>query len=155
MNQNIKPYEHQNFLHGNPVTREKTTEASLCSKFTLPDSTLAGATTPYNLLEENTDSFYTILLPGTNRKGLQPLQAYWVGPSTTLPPCKNRKGKTQRERLKTDSVQALLTTVNVTVSKWETHFDWQTPQPKERLRRLKQDSIKQTKNKAKKANKSD
>ena len=32
----IKPYEHQNFLRGNPVTGEKTTEASLSSKFTLP-----------------------------------------------------------------------------------------------------------------------
>ena len=50
MNQNIKPYEHLNFLRGNPVTGEKTTEASLSSKFTLLDSTLAGATTPYNLL---------------------------------------------------------------------------------------------------------
>ena len=39
------------FLRGNPVTGEKTTEASLTSKFTLPDSTLAGATTPYNLLD--------------------------------------------------------------------------------------------------------
>ena len=86
MNQNIKPYEHYNFLRGNPVTGEKTIEASLTSKFTLPDSTLAGATTPYNLLEQNTNSFYTILLPGTNWKGLQPLQAYYVGPSTTLPP---------------------------------------------------------------------
>ena len=62
-------------LRGNPVTREKTTEASLTSKFTSPDSTLAGE--PLTIyLKENTDSCYTILLPGTNRKGLQPLQAY-------------------------------------------------------------------------------
>ena len=38
-------------LHGNPVTREKTMEASLTSKFTSLDSTLARATTPYNLLK--------------------------------------------------------------------------------------------------------
>ena len=68
-------------------------------------------------LKENTDSCFTILLPGTNRKGHQPLQAYWVGPSTTLPPCNDKwEGKTQGERLKTDSVQALQTTINVTVS---------------------------------------
>ena len=28
----IKPYEHKNFLRGNPVTGEKTTETSLSSK---------------------------------------------------------------------------------------------------------------------------
>ena len=86
------------------MTGEKTTEASLTPKFTLPVSTLAGATTPYNLLEENTDSFNTILLPGTNRKGLQPLQAYYVGPSTTLPPCndKNRKDKRKTQDSVTD-----------------------------------------------------
>ena len=38
-------------LCGNPMTGEKTTEASPTSKFTSPDSTLAGATTPYNLLK--------------------------------------------------------------------------------------------------------
>ena len=38
-------------LRGNPVIGEKTTEASLTSKFTSPDSTLPGATTPYNLLK--------------------------------------------------------------------------------------------------------
>ena len=69
-------------LRGNPVTGEK---------FTLPDSTLAGATTPYNLLNQlaarrRTMTPFIQLLPGTNRKGLQPLQAYYVGPSTTLPP---------------------------------------------------------------------
>ena len=85
------------FLRGNPVTGEKTTKASLTSKFTLPDSTLAGATTPYNLLKgENKLPLYN-WLPGTNRKGLQPLQAYWVGHSTTLPPCKD---KIEKERLK-------------------------------------------------------
>ena len=36
------------------------------------------------------------LLPDTNRKGLQPLQAYYVGPSTTLPPCNDKwERKTQ------------------------------------------------------------
>ena len=33
---NIKPHGHQDFLRGNPVTGEKTTEASLTSEFTLP-----------------------------------------------------------------------------------------------------------------------
>ena len=60
-------------LHGNPVTGEKTTEASLTSKFTSPDSTLAGATTPYNLLKGEHKLRYYNLLPGTNRKGLQAL----------------------------------------------------------------------------------
>ena len=41
------------FLRGNPMTGEKTTEASLTSSFTLPDSTLVGATTPYNLLYQS------------------------------------------------------------------------------------------------------
>ena len=59
---------------------------------------------------------YYNLLPDTNRKGLQPLQAYNVGPSTTLPPY-NDKIERRRERLKTNSVQALPTTVNMTVSK--------------------------------------
>ena len=124
----------QEFLRGNPVTGEKTKEASLTPKFTLLVSTLAEATTPYNLLYQSnagkrTKTLFIQLLVGTNRKGLQPLQAYSVGPSTTLPPC-NDKIERRRERLKTDSVQALLTTVNMTVSKWETHFDWQTPQDK-------------------------
>ena len=50
----MKNINHMNtkVLRGNPVTGDKTTEASLTSKFTLPDSTLAGATTPYNLLKE-------------------------------------------------------------------------------------------------------
>ena len=50
----MKSINHKNtrFLHGNPVTGEKTTKASLTSKFTFPDSTPAGATTPYNLLDE-------------------------------------------------------------------------------------------------------
>ena len=91
----------------------KTTEASLTSKITLPDSTLAGATTPYNLLYQpaagrKTRTLFIQLLPDTNRKGLQPLQAYYVGPSTTLPPCKDKIEK-KRERPNTDSVQALLT----------------------------------------------
>ena len=49
----MKSINHKNtrFLRENPVTGEKTTEASLTSKFTLPDSTLAGAPTPYNLLD--------------------------------------------------------------------------------------------------------
>ena len=49
----MKNINHRNtrFLCGNPVTGEKTTEASLTSKFTLPDSTLVGAPTPYNLLD--------------------------------------------------------------------------------------------------------
>jgi len=38
-------------LRGNPMIGEKTMEASLTSNFALPDSTLAGATTLYNLLE--------------------------------------------------------------------------------------------------------
>ena len=38
-------------LRGNPVTGEKTMEASLTSNFTLPGSNLAGATSPYNLLK--------------------------------------------------------------------------------------------------------
>ena len=80
-------------------------EASLTSKFTLPNSTLAGATTPYNLLHQlvagrRTMTLFIQLLPDTNRKGLQPLQAYNVGPSTTLPPC-NDKTERRRRRLKT------------------------------------------------------
>ena len=49
----MKSINHMNtkVLRGNPVTGEKTTEASLTSKFTSPDSNLAGATTPYNLLK--------------------------------------------------------------------------------------------------------
>ena len=49
----MKSINHVNteVLRGNPVIGEKTTEASLTSKFTLPNSTLAGATTPYNLLK--------------------------------------------------------------------------------------------------------
>ena len=48
----MKSINHKNtrFLRGNPVTGEKTMETSLTSKFTLPDSTLVGAPTPYNLL---------------------------------------------------------------------------------------------------------
>ena len=57
-------------------------EASLTSNFTLPDSTLAGATTPYNLLKGEPR---LLLYNFTSRH--QPLQAYYVGPSTTLPPC--------------------------------------------------------------------
>ena len=96
-------------------------EASLTPKFTLPDSTLAGATTPYNLLYQlvagrRTRTPFIQLLPDTNRKGFQPLQAYSVGPSTTLPSC-NDKIEKKRERLKTDSMQALLTTFNMIVSK--------------------------------------
>ena len=63
-------------LCGNPVTGVKTMEASLSLKFTLPDSTLAGATTPYNLLKGEHRLCLYNLLPDTNRKGLQPLQAY-------------------------------------------------------------------------------
>ena len=81
------------------MTGEKTMEASLTSKFTLPDSTLAGATTPYNLLKgEHRLRLYN-LLPGTNRKVLLPLQAYYVGPSTTLPPCID-KIEIRKRRLK-------------------------------------------------------
>ena len=49
----MKSINHMNteVLHGNPVTGERTTEASLTSKFTSSDSTLAGAPTPYNLLK--------------------------------------------------------------------------------------------------------
>ena len=49
----MKSINHKNtrFLSGNPVTGEKTTKASLTSNFTLLDSTMAGATTPYNLLD--------------------------------------------------------------------------------------------------------
>ena len=49
----MKSINHMNtrFFCGNPMTGEKTTEASLTSKFTFPDSTLAGETTPYNLLK--------------------------------------------------------------------------------------------------------
>ena len=55
-------------------------EASLTPKFTFPDSTLARATTPYNLLKgEHRLRLYN-LLPGTNQKGLQPLQAYLCRP---------------------------------------------------------------------------
>ena len=67
-------------------------EASLTPKFTLPNSTLAGETTPYNLLYQSTAGRRTknfVLynnFPGSNQKGLQPLHAYNVGPSTTLPP---------------------------------------------------------------------
>jgi hypothetical protein len=80
-------------------------EASLTPKFTLPDSTLAGATTPYNLLYQSnvgkrTKTLFIQLLPDANRKGLQPLQAYNVGPSTTLPPY-NEKIERRRRRLKT------------------------------------------------------
>jgi hypothetical protein len=48
----MKSINHKNtrFLHGNPVTGEKTMEASLNSKFTLPYLILVGAT-PYNLLD--------------------------------------------------------------------------------------------------------
>ena len=87
----MKNINHKNtrFLRGNPVTGEKTTEASLTSKFTLPNLTLAGETTPYNLLNHlavgrRTNTPFIQLLPDTNQKGLQPLQAYNVGPSTTL-----------------------------------------------------------------------
>ena len=54
------------FLRGNPGTGEKTTEASLTPKFTLPVSTLARATNLYNLLYQPTAErrtktlFYTI-----------------------------------------------------------------------------------------------
>ena len=49
----MKSINHMNtkVLRGNPVIGEKTTKASLTSKFILPDSTLAGETTPYNLLK--------------------------------------------------------------------------------------------------------
>ena len=60
--------------------------------------------------------------------------------------------KDSRERLKTDSVQALLTTVNETVSKWEAHFEWQTPQDKKTKKtqlRLNQISKKAKQNKSK------
>ena len=125
----IKPYEHKNFYVETQWLGRKPQKLHYLQKFTLPDSTLAGATTPYNLL------------PDTNRKGLQPLQPYYVGPSTTLPPY-NDKIEKKRERLKTDSVQALLTTVNMIVSKWETHFDWQAPQDKWKT---KENSNKRTK----------
>ena len=87
------------------MTGEKTMEAALTSKFTSPDSTPAGATTPYNLLYQlvagrRTRTPFIQLLLGTNRKGLQPLQAYNVGPSTTLPPY-NDKIERRRRRLKT------------------------------------------------------
>ena len=87
----------QKFLRGNPVIGEKTTEASLTSKFTLPDSTLVGETTPYNLLKGEHILHLYNWLPSTNRKGLQPLQAYYVGPSTTLPPC-NDKNREKKEK---------------------------------------------------------
>ena len=86
------------------MTGEKTTKASLTSKFTLPDSTLAGAKTPYNLLNQlaagrRTRTPFIQLLLSTNRKGLQPLQAYNVGPSTNLPPYndKNREKKEETQ----------------------------------------------------------
>ena len=91
---------------------------------------------PLQFTWRRTKTLFIQLLLGTNRKGLQPLQAYNVGPSTTLPPY-NDKIERRRERLKTDLVQALLTNINVTVSKWETHFDWQAPQDKTKT---KQDS---------------
>ena len=72
----IKPYERQNFLRGNPVTGKKTTEASLSSKITLPVSTLAGATTPYNyftslLLEWATTLIYNDF-PAPTGRGYNP-----------------------------------------------------------------------------------
>ena len=66
----------------------------------------------------------------------------------------NEKGTTQRERLKTDSVQALQTTINVTISKWETHFDWQTPQDK-KTKKTQQDSIIQARRKLNKTSQED
>ena len=75
----IKPYEHKNFLRGNPMTGEKTTEASLSSKITLPDSILAGATTPYNyftslLLEWATTLIYNDF-PAPTERGYNPYKS--------------------------------------------------------------------------------
>ena len=70
----MKSINHMNteVLRGNPVTGEKTTKASLTSKFTSPNSTLAGATTPYNyftslLLEWATTLIYNAFLTPTER----------------------------------------------------------------------------------------
>ena len=119
--QTMKIINHMNtrVLRGNPVTGEKTTEASLTSEFTSPGLNTGRGTNPFTIylwrtktpliqfyfariqlwlgqqpltiyLKENTDSCFTILLPGTNRKGHQPLQTNCVGPSTTLPPQKDQ-----------------------------------------------------------------
>ena len=95
----MKSINHKNtrFLCGNLVTGEKTTEASLTSNFTRQDLTLAGATTPYNLLEGEQRLLRYNLLPGITRRGTNHLQAYFVGLSTTLPPCNDRKGRTQEK----------------------------------------------------------
>ena len=97
------------------MTGEKTTEVSLTSKFTFPNSTLAGATTPYNLLYQlatgrRSKTPFIQLLPDTNRKGLQPLQAYNVGPSTTLPPYndQNRKEKEKTQATAMDYLISLI-----------------------------------------------
>ena len=55
------------------MTGEKTTEASLTSKFTSPDSTLAGATTPYNLLKgEHRLLFIQFDFPVPTERGTNP-----------------------------------------------------------------------------------
>ena len=69
----IKPYGHQDFYVETQWLGRKPRKLHDLQNLLCQDSTLAGATTPYNLLEENTDSFNTILLFGTNREGHQPL----------------------------------------------------------------------------------
>ena len=141
MNQNIKPYEHQNFYVETQWLGRKPQKLHYLQNLLCQIQPWLGKQplTIYFIGEHRLRLYNW--LPGTNWKGLQPLQAYNVGPSTTLPPY-NDKIERRRERLKTDSVQALLTTVNIIVSKWETHFDWQTPQDNQKKdqRRLKLDT---------------
>ena len=75
---------------------------------------LEGATTPYNnftslLLEWATTLLYNHF-PGCNWKGLQPLHAYNVGPSTTLPPYDDQKRK-DKEKTQANAMDCLISLI--------------------------------------------
>ena len=86
MNQKHQTIWTPEFLRGNPVTGEKTMKVSLSSKIYFARFDLGWGNNPLQFtLGEHKLHLYN-LIPDINRKGLQPLQAYYVGPSTTLPP---------------------------------------------------------------------
>ena len=92
--QNINAKHHptwtQKFLRGNPVTGDKTTTTSLTSKIYFTSNCWREKqpltiTLPVYCWKGQQPLLYNHF-NGYNRKGLQPLHAYYVGPSTTLPP---------------------------------------------------------------------
>ena len=93
------------------------------------------------LLEGEHNSLLYNHFPGYNRKGIQPLHAYYVGPNTTLPPWNDKNKKDSKrssahcQRLSglTDRLEMTLTDSNKLSTKVlcklkvKLHFDWLTP----------------------------